>query len=274
MSIQHVYVGYDAREHAAWQACWQSLRDTSPHVGVTALRHRDLRTRGLLRREWRVDAAGQYHDAADGRPFSTEFSHSRFLAPHLARQQGRTGGWVLFCDCDFLFRRDLRELNAFLDRRSAVACVKHNYGRRPDGVKMDGVAQQNYRRKLWSSLLAFNLDHQANAALTVDACNEQTGAWLHALRWLEDGEIAALPPDWNWIPDLSPYHEDPSAVHFSFDAIWFGHSQERLRIPHTGEWLTTYRRFLTRQADRATHAPVSGLFFPPWVTDERRADRA
>ena len=46
---------------------------------------------------------GQPYDDIDGRPFSTEFSFSRFLVPALNMYQGK----ALYMDCDMYLRADI-----------------------------------------------------------------------------------------------------------------------------------------------------------------------
>ena len=45
-------------------------------------------------------------DCFDQKPFSTEFSFSRFLVPHLNLYEG----YAIFMDCDMYFRSDPYEL--------------------------------------------------------------------------------------------------------------------------------------------------------------------
>ena len=49
---------------------------------------------------------GQPYDEIDGRPFSTDFSFTRFLVPHLNMYQGI----ALFMDSDMYLRTDITEL--------------------------------------------------------------------------------------------------------------------------------------------------------------------
>ena len=217
-------------------------RAESGSVSVYPLKHRELRRQDLFKREWAVSPDGQYYDRSDGRPFSTEFSHSRFLVPALAKRMG-LAGWVMFVDCDFLFLADVRELLCGLDPAWAAACVKHDFRQESDTTKMDGVVQQAYFRKLWSSLLLLNLGHPDVAGLTPYQVNMQAGSWLHALTWVrDDGQIGGLPEEWNWIPGHSPDDLDPKAVHFSFGGVWLG--DQYADVPKTGLWVEEYRKFL------------------------------
>lgn len=264
------YIGYDGREALAFQVMrYSMLRRVPPGaLSITPLRHRELRQSGLFRREWEVRADGQTVDRVDGRPFSTEFSHTRFLTPLLARAQGVSGGWVWFADCDFLFLADPRQLASIVTdagaERYAVACVKHAYDPQLDGVKMDGVVQQTYARKLWSSLVGFNLDHPANRALGVREVNERPGSWLHAFGWLDeqgqnsDDLILGLPEVWNWVPGLSLEREgvtrdDVRAVHYSFGGPWMGYCEGRW----ASRWRCEYADYLEAEARAIRERPAT-----------------
>jgi len=222
-----VFVGYDEREDAAYRVTEASLRrHASQPLTILPLAHRDLRRQGLFDRPWRIDQQGQYWDERDGRPFSTQFAHSRFLVPHLARRLGIVSGWALFCDCDFLFLADVAALFALADRRYAAMVVKHggDTGHVPaETAKMDGVVQALYARKNWSSLVMWNLDHEANHRLGIDQVNGALGGWLHGFGWLSDHEIGALPPEWNWLEGSAPLPAGahPKAVHHTRGAPCF-----------------------------------------------------
>ena len=174
----HVFAGYDSREHIPFKVCAHSLarRSTYP-VEVTPIYHKTLRHAGMFYRPWKIDEDGQYWDEVDGKPFSTEFSHSRFLVPEIARRNNLSG-WVLFCDCDYLFLSDVCEVFDYCDNDYAVMCVKHNY-HPEEAIKMDGMLQQDYNKKLWSSFVLYNLDHPANDRLDEVMVNSETGANLH-----------------------------------------------------------------------------------------------
>lgn len=209
----HVYIGYDLREAEAYEVCRFSIeRRASVPVAIKPLKHRELRAAKLFTRPWIVSEEGQFIDQRDGKPFSTEFSHSRFLTPILARRDG--ADWALFCDCDFLFVDDVAKLLTIADPSKAVMCVQHVH-EPPEGMKMDGVLQTRYRRKNWSSLLLFSVNHAANARLTPFAVNYQPGSWLHALGWLDDHEIGALPEGWNHLVGVSKGTGLISAIHFT-----------------------------------------------------------
>lgn len=200
------FIGYDEREKPAYEVCSATLkRHASVPLDVYVLDQLPLREDGIYRRTFSVEGE-QRIDAVDGRPFSTDFSFTRFLVPYLRNYSG----WAGFVDCDFLFTTDIAELIAMADDSYAAMVVKHDY-RPSDNVKMNGQVQQPYRRKLWSSLVLWNCGHWANRALTPDAVNTKTGRWLHGFDWLRDDEIGALPTEWNWIAGASM----PKGIHYS-----------------------------------------------------------
>ncbi len=231
-----VYVGYDAREHAAWMVCRDSLAREG--VGVVPLRHQELRAEGLFDRPWGTNEIGQMVDVRDGRPFSTAFSHTRFLTPILGKAAGAR--WAVFVDCDFLFRTPIRRLIENLEERNAgkaLYCVQHKF-RDSGALKMDGQVQENYQRKLWSSLMVWDLSVQASAQLTAPDVNHLAGGDMHRLCWLKDEEIGSLDTSWNWIPDLSDPEIIPDAVHWSFGGPWFPKYED---APYSEEWRMWYR---------------------------------
>lgn len=202
-----VYIGYDSREADAYRACVNSMREhasvqplvmpvSAPLLGA-AYRRPTERRDGVL---W---------DSISQQPMSTEFSIARFFVPAMAR-----GGWVLFCDCDFLWRADVNDLFALVDSRYAVMVVKHRH-ESGVAVKMDGQQQTYYRRKNWSSLMLLNCDAPECLALTPDICNTATKHWLHGFRWVADDRIGELPLEWNWLADVSPEVREPKVVHYT-----------------------------------------------------------
>jgi len=232
---QHWYIGYDPTEDAAYEVAKHSLaRHASCDLRITPVKQRAMRKAGLFWREWRMDADGQWWDTADGRPFSTEFAFTRFLVPALAKRDGVTD-WAFFADCDFLFRADVADLAAELDPTKALLCVQHDF-RPVEARKMDGQLQVPYRRKNWSSLMAFNLQHHANQRLTPECVNTMLGSWLHGLEWLQDRDIGSLDPAWNV---LVGHHAMPNAkaLHYTLGGPWI---DERPWVDSDQLWLNEY----------------------------------
>lgn len=212
--ILDYYIGWDAREIRAYDVCRQSaIRYCSKPLHVVPLMERALRYTGLYSRTWEV-RDGQKYDSQDGKPFSTDFSFTRFLVP--AMQQYR--GWALFSDCDFLWTADLDALFAQADNSLAIMCVKHQHVP-TETEKMEGQLQTKYHRKNWSSLVLWNCEHPSNKFLTVQAVNHEPGQWLHAFGWLRDDEIGELPLTWNWLSGVNPMPEigedPPKGIHFT-----------------------------------------------------------
>lgn len=236
-----IYIGWDTREQEAYDVLRHSIIDrTQSATYIRPLKHRQLRDQGLFDRPWRIGETGQYVDERDGKPFSTEFSHSRFLTPYLARRDVSATGWALFLDCDFLLQADIKHLFDLTEDRFAVMCVKHHHNP-TDTVKMDGVAQTQYHRKNWSSLVLFNLAHPLNADLTPDVVNHKPGSWLHAFGWLPDEAIGEIGPEWNWIEGVTPDSVHPKAVHYSAGGPWFD-SYENVRW--SNEWKAERARMM------------------------------
>jgi lipopolysaccharide biosynthesis glycosyltransferase len=169
-------------------------------------------------------------------PMSTEFAISRFLVPHLAHD-----GWALFLDADMLALGDLAQLFDAADERFAIMCVKHDYAPTAT-MKMDGQQQTLYARKNWSSLMLFNCDHPANAALTVEMINTLPGRDLHRFCWLDDSLIGALDPKWNWLVGHSSPEIEPAIVHFTEGGPWFPGFEN---VPYANAWRTELQN-LTR----------------------------
>jgi hypothetical protein len=205
-----VYIGWDQRDIPAFARCRGSLiRHKSMNVQIEALRDWDLRRQKVYWRPYIVDGEGQKHDGRDGKPFSTDFSFTRFCVPFL---EDYADEWVLFCDPDMLWRADIAELASLIDPEKAVMCVQHNH--RPTEIeKMGGLAQTVYPRKNWSSLMLMNPSKCTN--LTKYVVNNQTGSWLHGMLWLEDDEIGALPEEWNWLEGWSSPEIEPKIIHYT-----------------------------------------------------------
>ncbi|QNM83791.1 glycosyltransferase [Sphingomonas sabuli] len=205
-----VFIGYDSREELAWEVCRHSLlRHSENQVEAIPIRQNVLRELGLYVRP---------HDLTA----STEFSLTRFLTPYLAGESG----WVLFCDCDFLFTADVREVFEGLDDSKALYCVKHDY-KPAYRVKMDGRPQSVYPRKNWSSFMLFNCDHPDVKALTPRLVNTATGAFLHRFEWLEDDAIGSLDLDWNFLDgEYEKPDHTPKAIHFTNGGPWFEEWQD------------------------------------------------
>lgn len=239
-SALSVFIGWDAREAVATEVAEHSIRKrTESKLDIHHLKHRDLRKAGLFNRPWLIGE--QMVDMLDGRPFSTEFSHTRFLVPVLMKYKG----WALFMDSDMIFLTDIKKLFALCDDRYAVMCVKHNHKPSPMETKMDGRQQLSYHRKNWSSFVLFNCDHHANKSLTEERVNFMSGGDLHAFSWLADYEIGSLPNSYNYIAGVSPKlppekGNRPDVIHYTEGGPWF---KECENVPYAQMWVDEYEDF-------------------------------
>jgi len=215
-----IYIGWDPRDITAAEVCVKSLqKHASSPLDIEYLKEHELRKKGLYWREYRVttgdDGGTQYHDMRDGRPFSTQFSFTRFLIPALENFDGE---WACFMDPDFMWRADFNELfeecrrQAEEDPEKAIFCVKHDH-RPPETSKMDGVKQSLYARKNWSSL--YLCRPWKCRILSKYQVNKMAGGHLHGFLGFTDDEIGGVDEKWNWLEGWSSDDIDPAAVHFT-----------------------------------------------------------
>lgn len=210
-----IFIGFDERQSEAFKACKQSLLETaSGPVEIYALKHQELRDLGFFTRPWNINEKGAFTDLVDGKPFSTQFSHSRFLVPYLANLYN-AGTYSVFVDSDFIFLTDIHQVvkEITAQKRQPVYCVKHDYQSDTD-IKMDGRNQFNYNKKLWTAFMVFETRHPSLAKLSPYEVNTMTGRDLHQFKWLGDSpeeKIGSLAETWNFIPNHSDKNVDPNA---------------------------------------------------------------
>ncbi|HSN22666.1 MAG TPA: hypothetical protein VLS45_00630 [Methylomicrobium sp.] len=168
-----------------------------------------LRRDRIYRRSYYVDADGQRWDELDRKPFSTDFSFSRFLVPHI---EAFGDSLAVFCDGDFLWLDDIFSMINECEDNYAVWCVKHNHLPTAE-TKMGGLKQTHYYRKNWSSLMVFR--PSLCRELDVMSVNTKPGRWLHGFEWADDTNIAGLDPRWNWLWHPCPEPDRLGAVHFT-----------------------------------------------------------
>lgn len=231
------FIGFDEREADAFHVARASLlKHARIPLCVQPLTLDGLRRAGLYHRSYSQHGAQRY-DLGDGKPFSTDFSFSRFLVPALCQYEGSAG----FCDVDFLFRADISELLACVDtdaKNRAVWCVQHDY-RPAGGLKMDGQIQEAYERKNWSSLMVFNCaDPEVRENLRPGQINERAGNWLHGFRWCQTWKIGALPEAWNWLEGHSSPEIEPKAVHYTRGIPTMAGYEN---MPYSEEWFSYLR---------------------------------
>jgi hypothetical protein len=215
-----ICIGFDSTHPDAFAVARFSLRRRMRHeIPIIGIELGAMQQQGIYKRpvERRIlsDGASVLFDPISQHAMSTEFAISRFITPFLAHWRG----WALFMDCDVLAFTDICRLFELLDNRFALMCVQPDYAPRL-GRKMDGQIQSSYARKLWSSVMAFNCDHAANSALTLDMINTLPGRDLHRFCWLPDSLIGALPPEWNWIAGVTDPQISPALVHYTEGGPW------------------------------------------------------
>lgn len=194
--------------------------------------------------------SGEFVDLIDGRKFTTEFSHTRFLVPKLSGFKG----WALFLDCDMIFLSDIDKLFGLANDQYAAMVVKHTHIPAFGAQKMDGREQLRYRRKNWSSFVLWNCAHPANAVLTEDRINCMKGSDLHSFSWLSDDLIGGLPFSYNYISGVSPNlpaEQRPDVIHYTEGGPWF---DECKKVPFAQTWIDEYENWQT-QGTHVTDIP-------------------
>lgn len=224
-----VFIGFDARETAAWHVLSHSiLARSSQPVSLVPLALDNLKSVF-----WRAPNPLQ----------STDFSFSRFLTPYLSGYEG----WSVFMDCDMLMRDDIAQLWALRDERYAVMCVQHQH-QPTETTKFLDKPQTAYGKKNWSSVMLFN--NAKCQALTPDYVNTASGLELHQFKWLAGDElIGALPHRWNHLVGYDAPDPDAANVHFTIGGPYFS---EYSGCEHAGEWFAERERML-RVDKRSEH---------------------
>lgn len=228
-----VYIGYDPRDELAFRACVSSLREhSSIDLNIYPLKDYELRRLGIYSRPYSVEASGQKIDGIENRPFSTEFSFTRFAIPVF----DESDDWVMFCDADFLWREDVRKLLDELSNSNYLMCVKHKY--EPDEkVKFDGMSQKKYWRKNWSSLMMMR---PARLPVTKELLNTADGMFLHQFQFVKDGgKIGGLSNKWNWLEGWPNNDVKPAAVHYTRGTP----DMLAEKLPFAGEWWEAVRKW-------------------------------
>ncbi len=229
-TLAKVYIGWDGRDWLASQVAHRSLlAHASNGVEIVDLFDHQLRKDGHYWRTYRVDSFGQKRDDIDRKPFSTEFSFTRHLVPHLEDYSDRL---AIFTDPDVLWRGDVYELLSLCaDESKSVWCVPHEH-RPPELEKALGV-QTHYPRKNWSSVMVFR--PSLCRALTHHAVSNRDGLWLQTLGWAGDDEIGKLPEEWNWLEGWSPDTINPKIVHYTRGTPDMAGYED---APYADEWRT------------------------------------
>lgn len=219
-----IFLGFDSREADISDICAHSIqRRTQADIKFRYLNHRTLRQLKLFKRTWLTENEnGNWIDSVDGKQFSTEFSHTRFLVPSLMNFDG----WALFMDADMICLSDISKLFALRQEHLAVMCVQHKHQPKANINKMDNRLQQQYYRKNWSSFVLWNCAHPANRVMSPERVNFTTGAEMHAFQWIPNHEIGSLPFTYNYISGVSPEIKDKETqridvIHYTEGGPWF-----------------------------------------------------
>ena len=228
IDVLPVFIGYDSREPEAYEVCKHSLlKHSSIALHIQKLDERMLRYMGVYKRKWYAEG-NQKYDVTDGKPFSTEFSFTRFLVPAMCQYEG----YAVFMDCDQLMMVDIEKLIHEIDPKKAVQVCKQAQNITSD-VKMDGQKQEKTYRKNWSAFMVYNCGHPSARNLTVEAVNNEPGAWLHGFGWCPDSDIGKLDNRWNWIAGTTS--GEPYNVHYTSGGPWFPHMRYGTE-PYFDDW--------------------------------------
>ena len=196
----NLVVGFDQREAVAYHTFCQSVLETA-----------SLPVRFLpLAENTLVDYKETHTDG------SNRFIYSRFLTPYLMGFQG----WAIFADGDMVCQTDIKALWDLRDPSKALHVVQHDYQTKAH-TKYLGHKNENYPRKNWSSLILWNCAHPAHQVLTPAFIQAQKGSFLHRFSWLQDGDIGALPTEWNWLAIEYPDNPGAGLVHFTLGTPCF-----------------------------------------------------
>jgi hypothetical protein len=234
MNDVRVFIGYDKNEHIAAEVCKYSIikRSNIKHKQITYLKSEDIK---------------EYTRPREPNQ-STDFTYTRFMVPYLSGFKG----YSIFCDCDFLFLDDIKEIMRRVDPKVAISVVKHPTYVPNSQVKMDGIAQHIMDRKNWASLIVFNNSNDYNTILTPEYVNTITpGRKLHTFDWLPDTQIGSLSLDWNV---LDGYYQldNPRAIHYSDGGPWFKNYKQTY---YSNYWWDEYYEYTYSRGEQRTLSP-------------------
>ena len=83
---------------------------------------------------------------------------------------------------------------------------------------MDGLTQEFYPRKNWSSLILFNCSKCK--ILNIENINTKTPKWLHRFEWVNDDLIGEIPKDYNYLVGYYNNLKSPKAIHYTDGGPW------------------------------------------------------
>lgn len=201
-----LYIGYDSSNYGqelAFEVCKRSILRFNKNINIVKLDKKDLQNKKIYLRTNDNDA-------------STEFTYTRFLIPFLNNYEG----YAIFCDSDFIWRCNLNDIKQFFNKAKAVSCVQHEYKKCNNNLKMDGLKQEWYPRKNWSSLMIFNCSHPDCKNLSINTIANQTPKWLHRMEWTTDNNIGSIPKTYNYLLGYYNDIDEPKAVHLTDGGPW------------------------------------------------------
>ena len=197
----NLFCGWDAREAVGFHVfCHSVIERASAPVRITPLSSMGL---------------------PEG---SNGFTLSRFLVPYLMGFKGH----AIFVDaCDMLMLEDVAELDAMFDTTFAAQVVKHptyisQHERKYVGTEME-CDQSNYSQKNWASLMLINCEHSAWFAMTPKMLALSDPIDLLQFKHFEDGEIGALPAEWNVLIDEGQERSGAKLLHWTAGIPTFKH---------------------------------------------------
>jgi len=227
----NVYIGYDEREDIAAQVCKFSIKKRTKidEANLIFLKSQNIK---------------EYTRSKEPNQ-STDFTYTRFMIPFMEEYKG----YSIFCDCDFLFQADIKDLIFSIDKSKAISVVKHPAYTPNSVLKMDGVVQHTMKRKNWASLIVFNNAHPSNHALTPLFVNTVTpGRRLHQFDWLDDNEIGSISLEWNTLDDYY-FLAAPKAIHYTDGGPWFANYKDTM---YSQKWKEEYDQYTNASTAQST----------------------
>ena len=196
-----IFIGHDSRYKDATKVCKQSILNYWPEADITYLDKAALIKAGIYGRE---DVEGE----------STEFSFTRFYVPLLCNYEGI----AMFCDNDFLWKGDPRNIRRYVNLNQPMAVVKHE-DYEAEANKMNGIKNKSYPKKNWSSLMLFRCNQFKNK-LTKEYLDNATPAQLHEFHFIHEDNIGSIPKDFNCL--VGHYDcKNAKALHYTNGGPWF-----------------------------------------------------
>ena len=98
---------------------------------------------------------------------------------------------------------------------------------------------ENYPKKIWSSVILWNCSHPKNKILTPEYIERNDGVFLHRFKWLKDNEIGDLDKKWNRLAIEYEDINDPNLIHYTLGAPCF---KEYKNTALSNYWMNAYER--------------------------------